>query len=104
MAPVISPDLAPTILENHQFRNLVRDRLVVLGNKSSGLGVKVTGKEHAVVIFPRAGRSLSTLGEMLELTWVEVTVTGTGPDSGVAGFRSIGRDEAQAFLKSLVPA
>lgn len=94
---------APAVLGHEQFRSRVRDYLVTLGNKRSGLGVKVTGVENAVVVYPRAGRPLATFAEFLGLKWLEANVESLEHDSPIS-FKELTEEEAKAFLESIRPA
>jgi hypothetical protein len=90
---------APAVVNDPLFRSAVREHLVTLGNDSSGLGLMVTGKQNAVVVFPRAGRRLKTFEDFLGLTWKRVTVhedTGKSPS-----FEPMRKEDVEDFLKSL---
>ncbi len=79
---------------------MVQDWLAELGNDSPGLGVMVTGSEHAVAVYTRAERQLSTLKEYLALTWKHVEAQREGADF-VFTEKEVGRDAVNELLKSI---
>ncbi len=90
----------PEIVTDRRFRDRVRGLLVVLPNNSPGLGlkVKVSDSEKAVLVFPRAGRSLSNLQDLLALTWYEVDAAALdGPDA----FIRLETERVREFLEEL---
>lgn len=88
---------APESVGSPLFKSMVRDWLAELGNDSPGLGVMVTGTEHAVVVFPRAERQPSTIEEYLALTWKHVDAQRKG-----AGLFFTAEDMAPATVKTLL--
>ena len=93
---------APAVVNDQLFRSLVREHLVILGNDSPGLGLVVTGRENAVVVFPRAGRPLKTLHDFRALTWMSVTSDEDEGSKPSFSFESMDKEAVDEFLDSLM--
>jgi len=90
----------PQVEADPTFRSKVRELLVTLGN-APGLGVVVRGIENVVTVFPRAGRSMSTLGDLLGMEWREVEYSGPGR---MSDFLPMDKEAVEKLLKSLSTA
>lgn len=65
----------PGIVTDPRFRDMVRELLVVLPGVSPGLGLSIEGiDENVIMTYPRAGKPIHTVGDLLRLTWYECKV------------------------------
>lgn len=86
----------PKVVTDPRFRSRVRDLLVELPNSVPGLGLKVTGAENVVMVYPRAGRAISTIDDLLSLRWYSVRA---GEYYDHLDFTELPPDEVRTFLE-----
>lgn len=97
MTTVADTSSYPKVLALPKFRSAVREHLVTLGNTYAGLGLMVTGIVRAALVFPRAGRSLASYEELLELKWMHATLEGN-EDNPTIDFQVMNKREVADFL------
>ncbi len=88
----------PKIVSDSRFRSRVRDILVVLPNRSPGLALKVTGDENVLMVFPRMGKPLASMRDLLSLDWYSVEVS---EGKGDSDFERLEIEDVRTFLIGL---
>jgi hypothetical protein len=86
------------VASDSRFRAAVRERLVVLPQNCPGLAVKVSGRERAVVVFPREGK-IGSGASLLNFVWLSVEIN---DDAAPLEFRAMGREDVLGFLTTIV--
>lgn len=89
---------APRLVTDRWFRSCVRRLLVELPNYAAGLGLKVSGRENVVMVFPRFGKRIRTRADLLALCWYAVHV---GDQEVEPQFERMKHEEIRAFLEGL---
>ena len=91
----------PAVATDPRFRGRVRDLLVELPNDVPGIGLRVTGDEYAVLVYPRAGWEPESFEDLLRLRWYSVEAL-RAPNG--LEFQELKSEDVGDFLRDLQAA